>query len=110
MKIPYKAVLFSPYALVLLGSIANQVAVFANHGHMPVLFPGGDCSLLGSDDAVHSCMTHATHLKFLCDWILSSQSVSSLGDFALDLGNQIRTISLVVWLGLIAKDAFGKRS
>ena len=87
MKIPYKAVLLSPYLLVVLGSIMNQLAVRANGGHMPVLFPGNDCSLLGADDPAHSCMTAATHLKFLCDWILGSRSVSSVGDSLLDMGD-----------------------
>jgi hypothetical protein len=109
MKIPYKSVLLSPYILILLGSIANQIAVRANGGHMPVLFPGGDCSLLDSDDLAHSCMTHATHVKILCDWILSSSAVSSLGDFALEVGNQIQTPSLIAWVALVLRDVIGKK-
>ena len=109
MKIPYKAVLLSPYLLVVLGSIMNQVAVSVNGGQMPVLFPLHNCSLLGPDDPAHSCMTTATHLKFLCDWILGSQSVSSIGDFLLEVGNDIKTPSLIVWLCLVVKQAWLKR-
>jgi hypothetical protein len=107
MKIPYWWVLLIPYALVALGMAMNETALYANGGHMPVLFPGGAC-VADPDDIVHSCMTHATHLKILCDWIVSSHAVSSLGDHLQDFGSEMETASIVAWAGLIFHKTFKK--
>lgn len=105
MKSSYWYILATPFLMILLGTAMNQVAIFANGGHMPVYYPGGAC-VADAEDIVHVCMTHATHVKFLCDWILSSRAVSSIGDELQNYGNDMITPALVVWAGLTARKVF----
>lgn len=102
MKIPYWQFLLGPALLFAFGFLLNAVAIAANGGQMPVLFPGG-CSHM-PDDVIHSCMTHATHLKVLCDWILLRDiGIASIGDF-LEWGAGFAFIpSLVAWMVLVIK-------
>ena len=87
----------------------NQAAVHANGHLMPVLLPGHADADFTGNDLNHVAMTHATHLKFLCDWIIGNGSVSSLGDYALGLGSDVKIPSLIAWLALTVRDVFIKR-
>lgn len=102
MRIPYWQLLFGPAGVFALGFFLNAVVVALNGGQMPVLFPGG-CGNMSADD-IHSCMTHATHLKFLADWILiRGIGVASPGDF-LEWAAQFSFMpALVAWIVLIIK-------
>lgn len=109
MKIPYKSLLFTPYVLVLLGIACNVAVQLANGQHMPVLPPGGNCSLLNPHDAVHACMTQTTHLKFMADGIMSDRSIESLGDLFQDFANTIQVPAALAWLTLTIRDAFNEK-
>lgn len=101
--------LILPYAVVFAGMIMNQAAVHANGHLMPVLLPGHADSSFTGEDLNHTVMTHATHLKFLCDWIIGNGGVSSLGDYLLQLGSDIKVPSFIAWGALLARDVFVKR-
>ena len=107
LRIPYWQLLVFPALMVAVGFFMNSIAVAVNGGQMPVLWPGGCAAMLAiQDDGIHQCMTHATHLKFLCDWILwHGMGVASPGDF-LELGqNAIQLPCLYAWIALVIKDA-----
>ena len=104
MKKKYVLLFVLPYLLSFIGAVCNQVAIKSNGGHMPVKFPGDDCSLLGKHDPVHSCMTEASKFKSLSDIFISDEGVSSVGDYLLDLGSEIKLPSLLVLVAAMIKD------
>lgn len=77
------ALLVTPALMFGVGFLMNAVVMAANGGQMPVLIPGGDCaSFINPEDFVHGCMTHATHLKILADWVVINHfGIASPGDF-----------------------------
>src|SRR5271167_2993048 len=88
---PYLLLLIGPLLLFVLGFSMNAVVMAANNGQMPVLIPGG-CTADVAESmakeaevegiAIHACMTPATRLKFLGDWIVwRGKGVASPGDF-----------------------------
>jgi Family of unknown function (DUF5317) len=108
MKIPFWYLLFGPILLFALGFTMNATVMAANHGQMPVLFPGG-CTAdvqerLGLEQAiegmsVHSCMTKETRLKFLADWIVIRHlGVASPGDLLEWASDSTTTIGLILWI------------
>ena len=77
----------------------NALVMAVNGGQMPVLWPG-KCTAEVMDEAppvLHSCMTHATHLKFLADWIVRHNGVWSPGDFFLVQYDYSFIPALMVW-------------
>ena len=82
----------------------NAIVMASNGGTMPVLYPSG-CSvdILGVD-LWHSCFTHATHLKILCDWIPFTGGVYSLGDVFIEFWDLTMYPALAVWIALIVAD------
>lgn len=113
MKKLLAALIAGPSLLFALGYLLNFLVMAANHGQMPVLFPGGGCGPEGffSEDLVHVCMTAQSHLRFLADWIAMIEngrlhSMMSPGDF-LEMAGQISFLpSLWISLGVIAKKIF----
>jgi hypothetical protein len=106
MKIPYSYLLLGPGALFALGFVLNAVVMAANHGQMPVLIPGGiaDGCPLDPQDFLHSCMTSATHLKIIADWVVAkSLGVASPGDFFLWAGDSSFWPALTAWIALMLK-------
>ena len=101
--------LVGPALLYGLGYFLNAFVCGINHGQMPVLFPGGDCSpaiFIAHGDPVHACMSAATHLKFLADWIPmvtngKLEGMSSPGDFMEDAGLATFYPSLYLLLGTL---------
>jgi hypothetical protein len=85
----------------------------ANYGQMPVLMPNGcqvpdhDGTLVSifSGYGIHVCMTHASRLKFLADWVvINGLGVASPGDF-LEWGSEAVWVAcLVIWATLMIKD------
>lgn len=93
------------------GSLCNFIALAANGGQMPVLWPGG-CSnfVVADDDIIHKCMNASTHLKFLCDIaIINHLGVFSIGDGFLLLGIYLTWPCLLLWSGFVIKDYSEKR-
>ena len=89
-----------------LGSALNLIVMAANHGQMPVLFPGS-CSVdIFSADIFHVCMTGATHLKFLSDWlVIKGLGVASIGDLLIWLSDAITTPALYLWGAMMVMDS-----
>ena len=110
MKIPHLKWLIGPWVLFGIGFALNAIVMAANGGQMPVLIPGGDCSLLGERDIIYSCMTHATHLKFLADWIVTPHpvQVASPGDYLERACEGTALPAFVVWMSLMIRDANDK--
>lgn len=71
---------------------------------MPVLVPGG-CPVngYGEEWALHSCLTAATHLKFLCDILVWRDGVSSIGDAFITAGQDSTLFALIIWATLVIK-------
>lgn len=106
MKVPYKYLLLGPIALYYLGAAMNILVVAMNHGQMPVLLPPGCVVETFQGDVLHTCMRHASHLKFLADWIsLRDTGVASPGDLLIWLGDALRLPALWMWIALVVKDA-----
>lgn len=110
MKISHFWLFALPYVLLIVGMALNQTAVYANGGHMPVYLPGWNCGLISDDGPFHAdwnhiCMTHSTHLKFLGDWIIGNDGVSSIGDMLQSLSSNLKMPTLIAWVVL---NVFGK--
>lgn len=80
------ALLTVPALMFGFGFLLNALVMAANQGQMPVLIPGGiaaGCPIDPDKDFLHSCMTQATHLKFLADWVvIKGIGIASPGDFS----------------------------
>ena len=105
-KIPYWPLLAGPAVSFGVGFLLNAIVKAANLGKMPVLMPGGVCSSLDfAGDDIHSCMTSATHLKFLADWVsVGTIAIASPGDFLILLGSYTVYAALLTWAVLMIKD------
>lgn len=102
--IPYWYLLLGPSLAFVLGFVLNAIVMAANHGQMPVLIPGG-CHVEDMDDLIHSCMTHASHLKFLADWIVVRHlGVASPGDFLEWFFDATYQAGLAAWAALMIRD------
>jgi hypothetical protein len=100
--------LLGPSLLFAVGFALNAVVMAANHGQMPVLIPGGiadGCPINPDKDFLHSCMTQATHLKFLTDWmVIKGLGIASPGDLGLWGGDAAFWPALTAWVALVIKD------
>jgi hypothetical protein len=108
MKIPYWMLAVVPQAMFWLGFALNSAVIAVNGGQMPVQFPGG-CITPDEDIMIHQCLTSATHLKFLCDWILVRGGILpfgfySPGDFVMLAGAAAMTPCLIALATLILND------
>lgn len=97
-RIPYWGLLAGPWLIFYLGAGLNQLVMAVNGGAMPVLFPG---VLDLSSDPIHIAMTHATHLKFLADWIDLHTAILSPGDLLLLLAEAIQSPCFYAWLAIV---------
>jgi uncharacterized radical SAM superfamily protein len=104
LKIPYWPVLFGPVIIFALGFGLNALVMAANQNQMPVLIPGGCREPI--TDIIHTCMTPATRLKFLADWIVLTKidAIASPGDLLLWFSMKIRDIAQILWACLIIRD------
>jgi len=106
-RIPYGYLLLGPSIASAVGFLSNAIVMGVNNGAMPVLYSGG-CPAFNErygDDILHSCMTHATHLKVLADWIMiRGLGAASPGDFLEWLYDVTYVPSLVAWAALILRD------
>lgn len=88
-----------PAALFALGAFCNQLVILANKGHMPVSWPGG-CSLYPKDsdtDPIHVCMTKASHLRIIADWLKDNEGIQSPGDWMMDASEIFMKPFLLLW-------------
>jgi|ERR1700676_1058353 len=104
MKIPYWQLLLGPSILLVVGMSINAIVMGVNGGQMPVQWPGGCDPKVFEDDLIHTCMTHATHLKFLCDWISIQGGVASPADFLIWAWEATFMPALYAWLALVVRD------
>lgn len=103
-RIPHWPFLILPALSEFLGATLNQLALIANGGQMPVLFPGWAKPDL-SDDPIHVPMTALSHLKWLSDIFNFHVEIDSLGDLFLGLGETTFVFGLVIWIVLMIQDA-----
>jgi hypothetical protein len=93
-------ILALPVFLLWLGIMCNEAAIYANHIQMPFMYPGDACTP-DKGDLVHVCMTHASHLKFLGDWIISDSGAASIGDFLQNIASDVVWDCRIAWLGAL---------
>lgn len=104
---PFKTILLGPTLSYALGAASNIVTIAFNKGQMPVLWPGG-CSDMtpDADMQIHVCMTTASHLKPLADWIVvSGLGVLSPGDLLIFGALYSFVPALLIWIALVIQDA-----
>lgn len=104
MHIPRKLLFVGPSLCFVIGVAMNAIVMAANGGTMPVLYPSGCSTDILGVDLWHSCFTHATHLKILCDWIPFTGGVYSLGDCFIELWDLFLYPALAVWIALLVSD------
>jgi hypothetical protein len=104
LRVPYWQLLLGPSALLVIGMSLNALVMAVNGGQMPVQWPGGCDPKMMGDDITHACMTHATHLKFLADWIVLQAGVASPGDLFIWTWEATFMPALYAWLALIIRD------
>ena len=81
----------------------NALALVVNGNQMPVLTPGA-CGADTFESVIHVCMTRATHLKVLCDWIfIRGDGVYSPGDFLEMAFDNTQIPALIVWVVLMVR-------
>lgn len=94
--------LVAPQVVYWTGAALNQIALSVNGGHMPVF--SSECSDKPAsvlDSSVHVCLTHATHLKFLCDWIREGGDILSVGDVFLFLASPCVAPLFWAWVTIL---------
>ena len=102
-RIPHWPFLVVPALSFALGFLLNKITMAFNGGQMPVLMPGGCAN--GLDDMLHSCMTHASHLRWLADWaFVNGLGVASPGDLLIWIGQGTWDYAFVVWVAFIVYD------
>jgi hypothetical protein len=130
-------VLFLPYALIGVGAASNQVVLIANHDKFPVMLnhkkliemtqptvtlveilegkepkeqPKADAVADedGMIDDIHCVMTDKTHLNALADVFDMHDSIYSIGDFVLMIGEWMGTFTPFVWGALAIKRLYEK--
>jgi hypothetical protein len=118
-RVPYWYLLAIPYASLYFGIALNQLVMVVNHNQMPVDWPqslwDAECSdpttMAQQGDLIHSCMTHATHLKFLCDWIVLGNpgidGIMSTGDLFIFLYDLLVPLTFYIWVVLVIKGWYG---
>lgn len=101
MRIRYWYLLLGPALMFALGFSMNALVMAANHGQMPVLWPGG-CPDVTDESAfpIHACMTAVSHLKWMADWVvIRGLGVASIGDFFEWAGEASMMPALFMWFG-----------
>lgn len=93
--------------LFAIGFASNAIVMAANGGMMPVLTAGGctpeAIALYAEEEETegmqtHSCMTKASRLKFMADWIVIRHlGIASPGDFFEWAFNLTFKPGLLIW-------------
>lgn len=109
IRIPYWYLLLIPYIAFALGFAMNTMATAFNGSQMPVL----GCSstfVIDADDIHHVCMTAATHLKILTDWIfIPGLGTASPGDLLEMVMYDLGLPAMFGWVALVIRDYSGYR-
>ena len=97
-----------PTLLYYLGSAMNIIVIAANKGLMPV--DTAECfaanvpigaALDADQGGNHVCMSAASHLKWLADWIWVGNGTASLGDLGIYTGLALQEPLFWVWMTLL---------
>ena len=111
----YLYVFAIPLLFIFLGAASNQAVIIANNDTFPVRAnlvkvkaDVGDNPTILSDgtlmlDDVHCLMTSKTRLNWLADNFDFQNSIMSIGDLSLDLGEWSFGYSTLVWGVLVVK-------
>lgn len=106
IKDTYLWLLLVPTMLVGLGAASNQAVLIANHGKFPVMLnPVQEVDDIdpatGMMDREHCVMTKDTRLNALADIFPLGGEIFSLGDVALEAGQDLGPYMLAMWFALI---------
>lgn len=105
LNIKHSWLLWLPFSLDVIGEALNSLCMAANKATMPVLWPGGGCDWVSETDILHSCMTPATHLKILGDWIqYRHMAMISPGDLFIMASEFLMVPFLLTWFLLHSQD------
>ena len=94
--------LLLPTLVLYLGAGMNEAVVWANGGQMPV--SAYECQVrmdahdADEKDYVHKCADKNTKLRFLDDWMLGDDGISSLGDLLQDTAGTLNYIVYPLWV------------
>lgn len=96
-------VLLLPLFVSYLGAGMNEAVSWANGGQMPVsMYACQDRmdahTAEGSPDYVHKCADKNTRFRWLDDWMLSDEGISSLGDLLQDTAGSLNYVVYPLWL------------
>jgi len=116
--VPFWYLLIIPAILIWFGSALNVIVMGLNHAQMPVLPPGGECTIpilfwitKGGHDIYHVCMSSNTHLAFLTDWMVGEDGgISSIGDLLISIGQSTLYPAWFVWAYLIIEELNARRA
>lgn len=118
----YWYLLALPIVAMYFGSAMNELALVVNGNQMPVFLPASMWEICSdpirafgqAGDTIHSCMTHATHLKFLCDWIVlgnpNPDMIMSPGDVFIFLGYYLQMPAMFAWFALVWRNHIAKEA
>jgi len=115
--------ILAPWMITFTGEASNQLVLIANQDKFPVMINAVKLdelrnpppSLLGmlrpaprvTDDGmideIHCIMTNKTHLNFLADVFDLHESIYSIGDLMLMLGEWLWSFVPLVWVTLVLK-------
>jgi hypothetical protein len=107
MKIPYWTLAVAPSLLFGIGFAMNAIVMGINGSQMPVQLSGCTVDVIGEGTvgAIHSCMTAATHLKVLADWIVvRGVGIASPGDFLEWASDYVQPYFYTAFLTLLLND------
>ena len=98
-------VLLIPTLVLYTGAFMNEAVVWANGGQMPVStyacqvrMDAKTAANDGTPDYVHKCADKGTKLRFLDDWMLSDNGISSLGDMLQETSDTLNYIVYPLWI------------
>ena len=99
-------ILLAPYPLIGIGTMSNQLVLWANHDQFPVLMRDSAAVKImpdGFDDSGHILMTSETHLNPLGDIFDFHAYWGSVGDMLIDLGEWMQSFCPYVFLALVTR-------
>jgi hypothetical protein len=121
-------ILLLPYAFTFIGASSNQLVLWANDDKFPVKInpaklqvmtggeassnPDGTVTLSGGHvvvlpdgtvmmDPEHCVMTSKTHLNLLADNWDFHDTIESVGDLLLGLGDWLSNFAIFVWIAIV---------
>jgi hypothetical protein len=97
--------LLLPTLAMVTGAMLNEAVVWANGGQMPVSAYACQARMTAHNaesdsgpDQVHKCADKNTKLRFLDDWMLGDDGISSPGDMLQDIADSLNYVVYPLWI------------